>query len=566
MQTGGIADSPEDVAIGGLPIHDFGSRHLRLMRPYQRGTDVKILQIKLKVQDVFDPGPIDGVFGPRTNQAVRSFQRYYRLTVDGIVGPDTFWCLGESTGPYLGGAPRLGSRVLREGMRGGDVWILQNRLNIASETGVGVASGVFDAVTTTAVREFQLRYGLVSDGVVGQITVFHLKLRTWLGGRQLVSRTKGCDVRQLQRWLNSILGQPVLTEDGFFGPATEAQVRAYQKSVGIGADGIVGPVTFHNLGFATNGIGTEEGRILFRHQDLETNLWSIRSRTPRHGILNLTGELSIQPWNPVWSPNGQWIAYVGEDNQLYLIPGSGGTPKVLTDDVEFYQEVSWSPDSTTIAVTKTGGNIYLVDRVTGTASFLVRGTFPVWFPSGKRLALAGGGEEELALKAINTNGTGLITITTQTPPYHVLMISPNGAKILYTTPGASISIVMIVDVATGRVTQVPSGPLSKDYCPVWSPNGRLIAYSATNFNETLKYFSLLRVADDQGKIIMDIGLHQVFSTCRITWGPYSDRIAYVGSVPGSESTDIYSLPLFAAFATDLTEEVDSDQPMWTATR
>lgn len=560
-----VREPHDDVAINGLPIHDFGSRYLRLRKPYQRGTDVKILQVKLKVQNIFNPGPIDGIFGPRTNQAVRAFQRYYRLTVNGIVGPDTFWCLGESTGPYLGGAPRLGSRVLREGMRGGDVWILQNRLNIAGETGVGVASGVFDAATTTAVKEFQFRYGLVSDGLVGPITVFHIKLRTWLGGRQLLSRTKGCDVRQLQRWLNSTIGGPVLVEDGFFGPATAARVRAFQRSAGITADGIVGPVTFYHLGFVTNGVGTEEGRILFRHHDPETNLWSIRSRLPNTAKVNLTGERSVEPWDPVWSPDGQWIAYVGDDNRLYLIPGTGGTPHALTDGVEFPQEVSWSPDSTTIAVTKAGAKIYLVGRVTGTALFLVSGTSPVWFPSGTRIAFASAGEEQPALKAINTNGTGLRTITRQNSPYHNLKMSPDGAKIIYTTPGASISIVMIVDVATGTVTEVPPGPLSKDYCPVWSPNGRLVAYSATDVNETGTYFSLLRIADVSGKIVMDIGQHQIFSACRITWGPRSDRIAYVGSIPGSESTDVYSLPVFAAFTTDLTEEVESDQPMWTAT-
>ena len=34
----------------------------------------------------FDPGPIDGHFGPLTGQAVMSFQERHDLTVDGIVG------------------------------------------------------------------------------------------------------------------------------------------------------------------------------------------------------------------------------------------------------------------------------------------------------------------------------------------------------------------------------------------------------------------------------------------------------------------------------------------------
>ena len=45
-----------------------------------------------------DPGPADGVFGPRTADAVRAFQRQRGLLVDGIIGPQT---VGELTAPFL---------------------------------------------------------------------------------------------------------------------------------------------------------------------------------------------------------------------------------------------------------------------------------------------------------------------------------------------------------------------------------------------------------------------------------------------------------------------------------
>lgn len=37
----------------------------------------------------FDPGPIDGIMGPRTRTAIRAFQTSRGLLVDGIVGPQT---------------------------------------------------------------------------------------------------------------------------------------------------------------------------------------------------------------------------------------------------------------------------------------------------------------------------------------------------------------------------------------------------------------------------------------------------------------------------------------------
>lgn len=54
--------------------------------------------------------------------------------------------------------------------------------------------------------------------------------------------SKGPLVLALQTKLTS-LGFGVGTIDGAYGPKTEAAVRAYQKSRGLSADGVVGPKT-----------------------------------------------------------------------------------------------------------------------------------------------------------------------------------------------------------------------------------------------------------------------------------------------------------------------------------
>ncbi len=57
-----------------------------------RGPAVADLQRRLGAAG-FSPGPVDGVFGPKTNAAVVAFQRARGLEVDGIVGPKTWGAL-----------------------------------------------------------------------------------------------------------------------------------------------------------------------------------------------------------------------------------------------------------------------------------------------------------------------------------------------------------------------------------------------------------------------------------------------------------------------------------------
>jgi putative peptidoglycan binding protein/TIR domain-containing protein len=76
--------------VNGQAIRN-ANRQARMNMLWQgaRGPAVKELQVRLK-EAGFDPGYIDGIFGPSTTAAVTAFQRNQKISADGIAGPMTF--------------------------------------------------------------------------------------------------------------------------------------------------------------------------------------------------------------------------------------------------------------------------------------------------------------------------------------------------------------------------------------------------------------------------------------------------------------------------------------------
>lgn len=251
------------------PYVPFGSRNLFLTTPRLRGTDVAIFQkLYNQLLKVTNPpqGPIgtpiveDGSYGPGSRQAAINVQSYFGLSVDGIVGPQTFFAFGQGVrGQVTYGGPAFASRNLSPGSTGGDVIVLQNRLNcFRYHTQVGgPADGVFGPKTGAAVIQFKMDAiahgdtGLAINDVVGGGAFDAFFIYTFAGGRGIFTGRNGLDVAFIQTFLkNQGLYSGFI--DGYYGAKSKAAVIAFQTASGISADGVVGQRTYFAIGKVNN--------------------------------------------------------------------------------------------------------------------------------------------------------------------------------------------------------------------------------------------------------------------------------------------------------------------------
>ena len=126
---------------------------------------VRALQRRL-LQAGYAPGPIDGRYGPRTEQAVIRFQAAHGLQVDGIAGPLTFAALSRPSVVLYPGAGYVGHGS-------GRVRALQRRL-LQAGYAPGPIDGRYGPRTEQAVIRFQAAHGLQVDGIAGPLTFAHL--------------------------------------------------------------------------------------------------------------------------------------------------------------------------------------------------------------------------------------------------------------------------------------------------------------------------------------------------------------------------------------------------------
>ncbi|MBQ6003750.1 MAG: peptidoglycan-binding protein [Clostridia bacterium] len=188
------------------------------------------LQDKLMSLSYMDLDEPSDYYSSETEAAIKRFQRTHGLPMTGVADYATFDLLfSDKAKPYS----------VSEGAEGDDVEELQSRL---VELGyLKQATGVFDEATTSAVKLFQKRNNLTSDGTVGENTRETLFSDT-VNAYAIYLGEESAEIKVLQTRLYN-LGYMTTAPDGKYGKDTVSAVKRFQERNGLISDGYLGTST-----------------------------------------------------------------------------------------------------------------------------------------------------------------------------------------------------------------------------------------------------------------------------------------------------------------------------------
>ncbi len=207
---------------------------------------------------------ITGNYGPKTEAAVKSFQKDHGLTADGVAGKKTLDAVKRAVDKKGGSSSSANNdgTVLKLNSQGPKVSQMQRDLK---QLGYYYAeiTGNFGEKTEAAVKKFQKDKGLPADGVAGKKTLDTIAKAVGNAGGPVSGGTQGLklgstgdQVRALQQDLTT-LGYYYGDITGHYGNMTMTAVKKFQRNRGLPQDGVAGKTTLDAIVSALKANGSD---------------------------------------------------------------------------------------------------------------------------------------------------------------------------------------------------------------------------------------------------------------------------------------------------------------------
>lgn len=232
-------------------------------------------------------------------------------------------------------------------------------------------------------------------------------------------------------------------------------------------------------------------RIVFvsnREDPEKANLYTIN---PDGSEITLVPTGLDMSYNPVWSPDGNRIAFWSDDTGeelIYTVYGDGSNLTQITDFSSAMPD--WSPDGSRMVFQSDHRNepkdtpdLYVMDVSRKKLEEILDDPdiidySPQWSPDGDKILFVSRRTGKDELFVINTDGTGLDQITDSGDPVTLGVWSPDGSRIAFVYGQGPSTDLYVVDAdGISNVVRLTADKHSDDY-PAWSPDGERIVFAS----------------------------------------------------------------------------------------
>ena len=306
-----------------------------------------------------------------------------------------------------------------------------------------------------------------------------------------------------------------------------------------------------------------------------------------HLILATGVALSLTPLIVAIDAQAQ-IAFVSKRDgnfEIYVMDTDGGNPRRLTNNRHADLSPSWSPDGKRIAfISDRDGHphripgwftseIYVMDADGGNQQNLTNhpsdDRSPSWSPDGTRIAFQSYRDNDrnhnIEIYVMDADGSNLQRLTNNLIEDENPSWSPDGERIVFSSAREGhvenkfgiTSEIYVMDADGGNQQRLTENR-NNDWDPVWSPDGKRIAFAADRKGDFVKFD--IYVMDADGGNQQKLTNHRGWDSSP-SWSPNGERIAFKSDRDGN--SEIYVMDADGGNLQNLTNNPHSDSgPAW----